>query len=60
MVRYEPAYGQSYCNETLYLFSFWVITISWVLAGLFCCCCCCLVLVAGCGMGLANAAGLNK
>ena len=60
MVRYEPAYGQSYCNETLYLFSFWVITVSWVIAGLFCCCCCCLVLVAGCGMGLANAAGLNK
>ncbi len=47
MVRYEPAYGQNYCNETLHLFSFWVITISWVFAGLHCCCHCCLFLVAG-------------
>lgn len=55
-VQYNSEITQNYCNETLYLFAFWVVTLSWIFSGLFCCCCCCVVLVAGCGMGLANAA----
>lgn len=47
-----------YCHKTCYLFSFWLITISWIMAVFFCCCCCCIVTVAGCGIGIAGA--INK
>lgn len=58
-VQYNPEITQTYCHETLYLFAFWVITISWIFTGLFFCCCCCVILVAGCGMGLINSANSN-
>lgn len=42
---YEPSYsskdGNGYCNETLYLFAFWITTSTYILAGFLCCCLCC-------------------
>lgn len=58
-VQYSPEIIQTYCHQTLYLFAFWVITLSWIFTALFCCCCCCVVLVAGCGMGLTNSTNTN-
>lgn len=42
---YEPSYSSKdvngYCNETLYLFAFWITTSTYILAGFLCCCLCC-------------------
>lgn len=38
----------NYCNKTLYLFSFWVITSSYIVIGLLCLCTCCLGMCASC------------
>jgi hypothetical protein len=43
-----PHEPYNYCNPTLYLFSFWVITISYMIVGLLCLCTCCLGLCASC------------
>lgn len=46
---YEPSYnkdaGDEYCNKTLYLFSFWVMTATYIFAAL---CCCCVCVIGGC------------
>ena len=38
----------NYCNKTLYLFSFWVITVSYIIVCILCLCTCCLGLCASC------------
>lgn len=38
----------NYCNKTVYMFSFWVITASYGILGLICLCTCCLALCASC------------
>lgn len=53
-VSFTPG-SEKYCHQTVYLFSFWIITISWILTVFFCCCCCCIIFIAGCGMGIAEA-----
>jgi len=55
-VQYDPANMEFYCHKTCYLFSFWIITISWIMTGFLCCCCCCILVVVGCGIGIAGAA----
>ena len=39
---YEPSYSKSddYCNKTLYLFSFWLMTASYIFIAFICCCFC--------------------
>lgn len=54
-VQYTNPVEGSYCHQTVYLFSFWLITLSWILSVLFCCCCCCVLVVIGCGLGIAGA-----
>ncbi|XP_032219946.1 transmembrane protein 272 isoform X2 [Nematostella vectensis] len=38
----------NYCNPTLYMFAFWVITASYILMGSICFCICCLGVCASC------------
>ncbi|XP_075265789.1 transmembrane protein 272-like isoform X3 [Convolutriloba macropyga] len=38
--------GEDYCDELLYKFSFWSLTISYILMGLSCVCCVCLCCLA--------------
>lgn len=38
----------NYCDQTLYMFAFWVITLSYMIVGLLCLCTCCLGLCASC------------
>jgi len=38
----------NYCNKTLYMFAFWVITASYLILGMICFCTCCLGLCASC------------
>jgi len=45
---YEPSYDKlsfptDYCDQTLYLFSFWLMNASYIFVGLFCCCMCCML-----------------
>ena len=47
----------NYCNGTLYLFSFWVITASYILMGLICFCICCLGVCASCTAYFVTNAG---
>ena len=43
--NYKPDFTDSgseeYCNQTLYLFAFWLTTSTYILAGVMCCCVCC-------------------
>lgn len=43
--NYKPNFTDSdsdeYCNQTLYLFAFWLTTSTYILAGVMCCCVCC-------------------
>ena len=43
-----PHEPMNYCNKTLYMFSFWIITLSYMIMGLICLCTCCLGLCASC------------
>ena len=43
-----PSDPLNYCNPTLYLFAFWVITASYILMGSICFCICCLGVCASC------------
>ena len=48
---YEPFYNKTtnpldYCNETLYLFSFWLMTASYIFVAVLCCCMCCIACTA--------------
>jgi len=48
---YEPSYNKftdplDYCDETLYLFSFWLMTASYICIALLCCCMCCMACTA--------------
>lgn len=54
-VQYNDQSLNTYCHQTVYLFSFWLITLTWILSVLFCCCCCCVLLIIGCGLGIAGA-----
>lgn len=36
----------NYCNETVYLFTFWLLNITWILLGLAFVCCCCGICIA--------------
>ena len=38
----------NYCNKTVYLFAFWVITSSYVILGMICTCTCLLAACASC------------
>lgn len=42
---YEPSYDPTnhhhYCDQTLYLFAFWLTTASYIFIGFVCCCMCC-------------------
>ena len=40
-VTYNDSSSPSYCNETLYLFAFWITTATYILIGVMCCCVCC-------------------
>jgi hypothetical protein len=53
-VSYEPGSSQ-YCDQTCYLFSFWIITATYIFLTFLCCCCCCILLIAGCGISIAGA-----
>ncbi|XP_070554016.1 transmembrane protein 272-like [Ptychodera flava] len=51
---YEPSYDDvnaaDYCNKTLYLFSFWLLNVTYILIGLSCCigiCGCCVACIRG-------------
>lgn len=48
--NYEPNYdsssGKAYCNQTLYLFAFWITTSTYILCGVMCCCVCCVAVCA--------------
>ena len=33
--------SSNYCDETLYLFAFWITTATYILIGVMCCCVCC-------------------
>ena len=48
---YEPDYihvgSPEYCNKTLYLFSFWLTTASYIVIGFMCFCMCCVAFCAG-------------
>ena len=48
---YEPVYDDvtspNYCDKTLYLFSFWLTTASYIVIGLMCFCMCCVAFCAG-------------
>ncbi|XP_029183011.1 transmembrane protein 272-like isoform X3 [Acropora muricata] len=43
-----PSDPLNYCNPTLYMFAFWVITASYILMGSICFCICCLGVCASC------------
>lgn len=43
-----PNDAMNYCNPTLYMFAFWVITASYILMGAICFCICCLGVCASC------------
>lgn len=43
LVSFNSLDGDKYCNQTCYLFAFWVITATWILFASICCCCCALV-----------------
>ncbi|XP_065668502.1 transmembrane protein 272 isoform X2 [Hydra vulgaris] len=43
-----PHEPMNYCNKNLYMFSFWIITFSYIIMGLICVCTCCLGLCASC------------
>jgi len=49
-VTYEPGNLETYCNRTLFLVSFWTLTITFIILGLVIlfslCCCCCLIAAA--------------
>lgn len=52
---YEPSFDKvnnplDYCDETLYLFSFWLMTASYIFVAVLCCCMCCVA----CGAALAD------
>ncbi|XP_066925519.1 transmembrane protein 272-like [Clytia hemisphaerica] len=52
--KYKPNYTPpphqpfNYCNKTVYVFAFWVITTSYLMLGLICLCTCCLAACASC------------
>jgi len=53
----------NYCNKTVYMFAFWVITASYILLGLICFCTCCLAMCASCTaffLTSANAAAVAE
>lgn len=38
---YDKHNGDQYCNKSLYLFAFWIMTSTYIIAGLLCLCLCC-------------------
>ena len=47
--NYKPSFDDSqsdYCNQTLYMFAFWVTTSMYILFGVLCCCVCCVGICA--------------
>ncbi|RDD47640.1 hypothetical protein TrispH2_000878 [Trichoplax sp. H2] len=48
---YKPSFNPmdiKYCNQTLYLFAFWITTAGYIIVGFFCFCFCCVACVAVC------------
>ena len=48
---FEPSYDKMaldglYCDKTMYLFSFWLMTGSYIFMGVLCCCMCCVACAA--------------
>jgi len=43
---FDDSQSESYCNQTLYMFAFWVTTSMYILVGVLCCCVCCVGICA--------------
>jgi len=56
--NYQPDFvdrsSQDYCNQTLYMFAFWITTATYIIMGVGCCCFCC---VAFCAAVLDDGSG---
>ncbi|EDO47125.1 predicted protein, partial [Nematostella vectensis] len=44
--NYDPSSGNAYCNQTLYLFAFWLTTATYIMLGTICFCLCCVGICA--------------